>query len=220
MIDILRPLLIAGLVLTEVGLWQWRVLIASRGNRGGAVALGAVGAVLQITAISQVVMNVTDPVSVGAYAVGVAAGVLLGLVAGERLTPGLIGVTVVTDARTLADALWARGWPATVQTAHGVRGPVAVLSFTIDRRHEARLHRDVAQLDPRAVWRAEDLRRRPGAPSAAASPLHAEAAGHRGRLAPGTHLQLGEDRRHVVVGGLGRDHQSLGDLRVAQAVHE
>ena len=27
-----RPLLIAALVLTEVGLWQWRVLIAARGG--------------------------------------------------------------------------------------------------------------------------------------------------------------------------------------------
>jgi hypothetical protein len=50
MYDVLRPLMIAVLVLTEVGLWQWRVLIAARGNRSGAVSLGAVGAVLQITA--------------------------------------------------------------------------------------------------------------------------------------------------------------------------
>jgi uncharacterized protein YebE (UPF0316 family) len=176
MIEILRPLLIAGLVLTEVGLWQWRVLIASRGNRGGAVALGAVGAVLQITAISQVVMNVTDPVSVGAYAGGVAAGVLLGLIAGERLTPGTIGVTVVSDAPWLAEELWALGWPAMMQTAHGERGPVTVLSMTIDRRHEARLHREVARLDPNVIWRAEDLRRRPGAPPVAAQPA-AEVAG-------------------------------------------
>ena len=88
MIEMLRPAVIAGLVLTEVGLWQWRVLIASRGNRGGAVALGAVGAILQITAISQVVTNVTDPLSIAAYAIGVGAGVLLGLIAGDRLSPG------------------------------------------------------------------------------------------------------------------------------------
>ena len=82
MIDMLRPALIAGLVLTEVGLWQWRVLIASRGNRGGAVALGA-------------------------------------------------------------------------------NGPVTVLTLILNRRHEARLHRDVTLLDPHATWRAEDVRKRP-----------------------------------------------------------
>jgi uncharacterized membrane protein YiaA len=52
---VLRPLLIAGLVLIEVGLWQWRMVVAARGNRAGAVLLGTCGAVLQITAIGQVV---------------------------------------------------------------------------------------------------------------------------------------------------------------------
>ena len=163
MIDILRPLLITALVVVEVGLWQWRVVIASRGSRSGPVALGALGAVLQITAISQVVMNVTDPLSVAAYATGVGAGVLLGLLAGDRLSPGSIGVTVVTDNPDLVDELWARGWPATSQPGCGENGPVTVLSVVINRRHESRLHRDVAELAPDALWSAEDQRKRPAA---------------------------------------------------------
>lgn len=164
MIDILRPLLIAVLVLAEVGLWQWRVLIANRGSRGGAVALGATGAVLQITAISQVVMNVDDPLSVAAYAVGVGAGVLAGLVAGDRLTPGRLKVSVVTDDPSLAEQLWTFGWAVTAQTALGETGPVAVLTVTIGHRDEARLHRDVARLAPDAAWSAEEVRRAPGRP--------------------------------------------------------
>ncbi len=57
--SIVRPLLIAMLVLTEVGLWQWRMVIAARGSRSSAMLLGTLGALLQITAISQVVTNVT-----------------------------------------------------------------------------------------------------------------------------------------------------------------
>jgi hypothetical protein len=68
--DLLRPLLICGLVLTEVGLWQWRTVLALRGRRGAAPLLGAVGAVLQITAINQVVTAVADPLSVAGYAAG------------------------------------------------------------------------------------------------------------------------------------------------------
>ena len=49
------------------------------------------GAVPQITAITQVVTNVGNPLSVAAYAAGVGAGVLAGLVAGERPTPGTLG---------------------------------------------------------------------------------------------------------------------------------
>ncbi|MGD9530325.1 DUF5698 domain-containing protein [Pseudonocardia sp.] len=164
-----RPLLIAALVLTEVGLWQWRVLIAARGGRAGAVALGAVGAVLQITAISQVVTNVDDPLSVGAYAAGVALGVLAGLVAGDRITPGSIGVTVVSGSASLAEGLWARGWPVTAQHGHGAHGPVTVVSVAISRRCESRLHRDVVELAPDATWAAEEHRPRPA--------RHAPAAG-------------------------------------------
>lgn len=155
-----RALVIAGLVLTEVGLWQWRVIIAGRGKRSGAMALGALGAVLQITAITQVVTNVDDPLSVGAYAVGVGIGVLLGLIAGERITPGTVGVTIITSESGVADGLWARGWAATAHPGHGENGPVTVLFLAINRKHEERLHRDVAHLAPQAFWTTE-LRTRP-----------------------------------------------------------
>src|SRR6478609_2886914 len=108
-----RPLVIAALVVTEVGLWQWRMVIAARGSRTSAMLLGTGGALLQITAISRVVTNVDDPLSIGAYALGVGIGVLLGLIAGDRLTPGTIGVTIVTPNPAVPAGLWARGWAAT-----------------------------------------------------------------------------------------------------------
>jgi uncharacterized protein YebE (UPF0316 family) len=120
--------------------------------------LGTIGAVLQITAISQVVANVHDPLSVAAYAGGVGLGVLLGLLAGDRLTPGTIGVTIATTAPGVARALWDRGWPATVQTGHGARGPLTLLSIALDRRDHARLQRDVAHIAPEASWNVGDLR--------------------------------------------------------------
>lgn len=156
-----RALVIAGLVVTEVGLWQWRMIIAARGNRPGAMLLGTLGATLQITAITQVVTNVDDPLSVGAYAVGVGIGVLLGLIAGDRLTPGTVGVTIITSASGVAAGLWARGWAATAHTGHAEDGPVTVLFLAINRKHEERLHRDVAHLAPQAFW-TTDLRTRAG----------------------------------------------------------
>ena len=44
---------------------------------------------------------------------------LLGLVAGDRFTPGSIAVTVVTATPGVAAALWAQGWPVTAQTGVG-----------------------------------------------------------------------------------------------------
>ncbi|MEX5716917.1 DUF5698 domain-containing protein [Geodermatophilus maliterrae] len=159
-----RPLLIAGLVVTEVALWQWRMVVAARGHRTGAFALGAVGAVLQITAITQVVSGVSDPLSVTAYAVGVGAGVLLGMLAGDRFSPGAVRMTIVTPEDDVAEALWSRGWPVTVQEGQGATGPLTVLSVAVERRHEARLHRDLAVLAPDASWVTDDLRRRAPVP--------------------------------------------------------
>ena len=76
---------------------------------------GIIGAVLQITAITQVAAHVKDPVGNVAYAVGVGFGVLLGLVPGDRLTPRMIGVTIITQAPHLARNRWDRGWPVTAQ---------------------------------------------------------------------------------------------------------
>nr|MDT0667160.1 DUF5698 domain-containing protein [Micromonospora sp. DSM 115978] len=146
--EIDRLLLITGLVVAEVGLWQWRMVMASRGSRGRPMLLGTVGAILQITAISQVVTNLRDPFSVGAYAVGVGIGVLLGLVVGDRFTPGSIGVKIVTTVPGVADELWARGWPATAQPGYDDKGPVTILFIAVNRRQEGRLRQDVVDLAP------------------------------------------------------------------------
>jgi uncharacterized protein YebE (UPF0316 family) len=156
--DAYRPLLIAGLVVTEVAIWQWRMVIAHRGSRVSAMLLGIIGAVLQITAITQVVADVSDPAGVIAYAVGVGVGVLLGLMAGEKFTPGMIGVTIVTKDQHLARSLWDRGWPVTAQSGRGESGPVTVLSVPVNRRDETRLHGDVQRIAPDAVCTTRDLR--------------------------------------------------------------
>ena len=68
----MQSLIIMVLVLVEVALWQWRVAITVRGNSVGGALLGFVGAVVQVTAIAQVVQDVGDIVRVAAYACGVA----------------------------------------------------------------------------------------------------------------------------------------------------
>jgi uncharacterized protein YebE (UPF0316 family) len=153
-----RPLLIGVLVLTEVAIWQWRMVIAHRGRRATAVVLGALGAGLQITAISQVVADVKDVLSVAAYAIGVGCGVLFGLIAGERLTPGRLEVNIVSDVPELPDQLWQRGWPATVTRADSRHGPVMTVIVDIDRREEGLLRQHATLVDPRSRVTAKEVR--------------------------------------------------------------
>jgi uncharacterized protein YebE (UPF0316 family) len=155
---LVRALLIAALVIAEVALWQWRMVIATRGKRASAMALGAFGALLQITAISQVVSDAHDPLGVGAYAAGVGIGVLLGLIAGDRLTPGTIGLTIVATAPGVVRDLRKRGWRVVAHDGHDEDGPVTVLSVAVNRRHESRLLGDLSQLAPEALWSIADVR--------------------------------------------------------------
>jgi uncharacterized protein YebE (UPF0316 family) len=187
--DAFRPLLIAGLVVTEVAIWQWRMVIAHRGRRVSAMLLGVVGAVLQITAITQVVADVSDPAGIIAYAAGVGFGVLLGLIAGERLTPGMISVTIITKAPHLAQSLWDRGWPVTVQSGHTENGPVTILSVPVSRRDEARLQHDVQSITSDVAWTTKDLRA-PHPAGHSGPPLRLRARQGIGRL-------LRRDRPHL-----------------------
>ena len=153
-----RALLIGGLVVTEVAIWQWRMVIAHRGRRAGAMLLGFLGAVLQITAITQVVADVHDVLSIAAYAGGVGCGVLFGIVAGERLTPGHLELTIFSIDPDLCEGLWLRGWVATAHEGQTPHGTITTVQVVIDRRDEAQLRQDVAQLDPRAGCVAKELR--------------------------------------------------------------
>jgi len=76
MSELLRRIVIMGLVFTEVSMWQWRVILTGRGRKGFPAVLGILGSLPQVTAIAQVVTNLEDPLTVGAYALGVGGGVM------------------------------------------------------------------------------------------------------------------------------------------------
>ena len=76
--QLIQPLVIAGLVVTEVAVWQLRVALATRGRKNSAATLGAVNAILSVVALAQVVTHLERPANVAGYAVGVAAGCVPG----------------------------------------------------------------------------------------------------------------------------------------------
>jgi uncharacterized protein YebE (UPF0316 family) len=64
----------------------------------GGVLLALVGAVIQVTVISQVLHDMGDIAKVAGYACGVAIGVLLGCLIDRRLSPGNVSVRVFAPA--------------------------------------------------------------------------------------------------------------------------
>jgi uncharacterized protein YebE (UPF0316 family) len=103
--------------------------MATRGRKRTAATVGALGAVVQVIALAQVVTSLDRPANIDGYAVGVAAGVYLGVAAGSRLAADPIEHRVVVsgDGTDLADQLRTRGWSVTSQPAAGLDGAATVL---------------------------------------------------------------------------------------------
>jgi uncharacterized protein YebE (UPF0316 family) len=156
--EVLRPVVIMALVLTEVSLWQWRVILTARGHKGLPAALGVLGSLLQVTAIAQVVTNLNDPLTVAAYAIGVGGGVLIGVLAGTRFSSEAVEVNVVTTETALGSQLRLRGWPVIAYDGQANTGAVQVLQIIVAGRRRTALVGDLEQLAPRAFWTIEDLR--------------------------------------------------------------
>ena len=127
--QLIQPLVISALVVTEVAVWQLRVALATRGQKRSAAALGAVNAILSVVALAQVVTHLERPANVAGYAVGVAVGVYLGIVVDERLNRGPLRdrVPLDGDGDSLAGQLRHDGWRVTRQVAQGPDGHPAVL---------------------------------------------------------------------------------------------
>jgi uncharacterized protein YebE (UPF0316 family) len=154
----MEAIVIMVLVLCEVACWQWRVAITIRGNVFGGVLLALVGAVIQVTVISQVVQDMGDIAKIAGYACGVAIGVLVGCLVDRRLSAWNVSVRVFAPADpTLVPALRAAGWPVTATSGHGHQGPVDVLYLAIDKRHTADLERNLLALAPGACWTIERI---------------------------------------------------------------
>jgi len=147
---LVEPLVIAALVVTEVAVWQLRVALAARGRKRTAAALGAVNALLSVLALARVVTHMERPANVAGYAVGVAVGVYLGILADERLArdPLEYRVLVEDDGEQTAHLLRQHGWIVTRQLAAGANGPAAVLHIVLGADAARRLDRDLDRLAP------------------------------------------------------------------------
>ena len=91
---------------------------------------------LFVLVFTGLVTHLGDPVRLTAYALGVAGGTLLGLLADERFSTGNSEVRMVVpgDGSALVDRLHRAGWPATWAHVHGPEGPATSAFVVVDDR--------------------------------------------------------------------------------------
>ena len=147
---IARTAVLIAMGTVSVSLWTIRVAMTARGRRLAASVTAGVEAVVFALVFASVLSRLNSPVEVAGYAIGVAAGTLLGVVAESRLSAGQSTVRIIVDGAgdSPALALRARGWPATRLRADGLTGQATVLLVIVDDARLPRLLADRANSSP------------------------------------------------------------------------
>jgi uncharacterized protein YebE (UPF0316 family) len=137
-----------------------RVLFVVRGRKGIAWVLGFIQAAIFVIAITSVLKNLNNPVTIIGYAAGFATGNVLGMWIEERLAIGHVKVSIVSQrlGAATSQALREAGFGVTEIPARGKDGMVSMLSVSVLRKDVARVEQVVRGTDPEAFVIAEDVR--------------------------------------------------------------
>jgi uncharacterized protein YebE (UPF0316 family) len=157
---LLAGLFVFAMRLTDMSLDTLRLLFMMRGRKLVAGLIGAVQAAVFILAVSRVLSGPLNAWTVVGYAAGFGCGVMLGMVAEERLAIGYGIFRVYSPARGLAvaEALRAAGHAATEFTAQGKDGTVTVVNCIVARKDIAAVRALIDAADPAAFVTLDEAR--------------------------------------------------------------
>jgi uncharacterized protein YebE (UPF0316 family) len=133
---IFSALIIFGLRLADQSLGTMRSLLVAKNKPLYAALIGLIESAIWIVAISQVVKDIDDPVLIGSYAAGFAAGTILGSYIERLVGVGNIVIRVFSPAKSpsVAETLREKGYGVTIIDGQGKDGPVKIYLCVIPRR--------------------------------------------------------------------------------------
>ena len=149
---IFSALIIFSLRLADQSLGTMRTLLVSKNKPIYAALIGLVESAIWIVAISQVIKEIDDPVLIGAYASGFAAGTILGTYIERIVGVGNIVVRVFCPANSpsVAETLRDNGHGVTVIDGEGKEGPVKIYLCVIPRRKLKSVLSMIEEINPNA----------------------------------------------------------------------
>ena len=149
---IFSALIIFSLRLADQSLGTMRTLLVSKNKPIYAALIGLVESAIWIVAISQVIKDIDDPVLIGAYAAGFAAGTILGTYIERIVGVGNIVVRVFTPSNSpsVAETLRDNGHGVTVIDGEGKEGPVKIYLCVIPRRKLKSVLAMIEEINPNA----------------------------------------------------------------------
>ena len=149
---ILPAFIIFSLRLADQSLGTMRSLLVAKNKPLYAALIGLIESAIWIVAISQVVKDIDDPVLIGAYAAGFAAGTILGSYIERIVGVGNIVIRVFCPANSpsVAETLRKEGHGVTVIDGKGKDGPVKIYLCVIPRRKLKGVLNMIEEINPNA----------------------------------------------------------------------
>ena len=152
--------LIFALRVTDMSLDTLRVLFVMRGKKPITWILGFFQASIFVIAITSVIQDINNPLSVIGYATGFATGNVIGMFIEERLAIGHIFIRIISSRQgpAIAKRLRNEGYAVTEIPAFGKDGTVFLLNCSVLRKNVDRVQKIVNEVDHEAFITAEDIR--------------------------------------------------------------
>ena len=157
---ILAGLFVFVMRLIDMSLDTLRLLFMMRGRKLLSGLIGATQAAVFILAVSRVLKGELNVWTVSGYALGFGAGVIVGMLAEERMAIGfgMFRIYSATRGAEIAAALRAAGHAATEFAAQGKDGFVTVIICTVARKDLPTARALIEKADPAAFITIEDVR--------------------------------------------------------------
>lgn len=158
---LLGALLIFCLRLIDVSLGTVRILMAVRGRRLLAGAMGFFEVTIFLVAISQVLTNIGNWWNVLGYAGGFAVGTILGMTIENKLAIGLAEVNIVSMGKgiEIAEALREEGFGATEFLGAGQESIVDMIHTVVRRREVPSVTAVASAVDDSAFITVHEMQR-------------------------------------------------------------
>ena len=149
---IFSAVIIFFLRLADQSLGTMRALLVAKNKPIFAALIGLVESAIWIVAISQVIKDIDDPVLIGAYAAGFAAGTILGSYIERIVGLGNVVVRVFCSAKSpsVAETLRQEGHGVTIIDGEGMDGPVKIYLCIIPRRKLKSVLNMIERINPNA----------------------------------------------------------------------
>jgi uncharacterized protein YebE (UPF0316 family) len=159
MTPLLAGLFVFAMRVIDMSLDTLRLLFVMRGRKFLAGGIGVVQATVFILAVSAVLSGPLDPFTVAGYALGFGAGVVIGMLAEQRLALGhaMLRVYAPASGEAIAEGLRAAGFAVTEFSAHGRDGAITVINSAIARRDIGKAQNIVRQIDPGAFITVDEI---------------------------------------------------------------